>query len=71
MTRSVGAEVINPASSCCLFSGLRLTAALHGQQPAADDVPGPTALVVHLSDLLLHEPAEDAAAAASGPPAPV
>lgn len=50
------------------LSGLRLAARRHHQQPVTDDVPGPPALVVHLSDLLLHEQAEDAAAASSQPP---
>lgn len=50
------------------LSGLRLAARRHHQQPVADDVPGPPALVVHLSDPLLHEQAEDAAAASSRPP---
>lgn len=39
------------------------------QQPAADDVPGPSALVVHLSDIFLYEPAENTAAASSSSPA--
>lgn len=51
--------------------GLGLTAVRHRQQPVADDVPGPPALVLHLSDLLLHEQAEDTAAASSCTPAPL
>lgn len=41
----------------------------NSQQPIANDVPGPSALVVHVSDIFLYEPAEDAAAASSSSPA--
>lgn len=39
------------------------------QQPASDDVPGPSALVLHLSDILMYEPSENPAAASSSPSA--
>lgn len=35
----------------------------NSQQPAADDVPGPSALVLHISNLFLHEPTENTASA--------
>ena len=53
----------------CLLTGERRRPPDDSQQPAADDVPGPQALVVHLSDVFLYEPAENAAAASSRSPA--
>lgn len=41
----------------------------HSQQPAPNDVRRPSTLVVHVSDIFVYEPAEDAAAASSGSPA--
>ncbi len=51
------------------LTGERIVPTDHSQQPAADDVPRPSALVLHFSDIFLHEPAEDTAAASSSSPA--
>lgn len=49
---------------CCL-PGARHVLPDHREQPAPDDVPGPPALVLHIPDLLLHEPLQNTAAASS------
>lgn len=62
-------EVKLTVSAYVLLTGDGRSRSDDSQQSVADDVPGPSAMVVHVSNILLYEPSEDTAAASSCPPA--
>lgn len=51
------------------LQGARFISSDDSQQPAADDVPGSSALVIHFPDIFMYEPAQDTVTTSSSSPA--